>query len=141
MADSNRPRIKAENEVWDVPALDWVAMLQPVIDGGTITAVIGGTLATREVSSTVSTRTQVADNSADVLLLASNANRLGATIFNDSSALVYVGYGTTAVTSSNYSAKLFPNGYLEVPFGFTGQIRGIWATDPGDGSARISELT
>lgn len=29
MADLNRPRIKSENEVWDVGTLSWVAMTQP----------------------------------------------------------------------------------------------------------------
>lgn len=87
------------------------------------------------------TRTQVADNSSDVLILAANTSRLAAQIFNDSSALLYVGLGTTATTATNYTAKVFSNGYYEVPAGFTGQIRGIWATDPNDGAARVTELT
>ena len=32
-------------------------------------------------------------------------------------------------------------GYYEVPFGYTGQLTGIWATDPGDGAARVTEIT
>lgn len=92
-------------------------------------------------SSSSATRTQVADSATDVLVLAANTSRVGATIFNDSSALLYLGLGTTTVTSTNYSLKIFSNGYYEVPFGYTGQIRGIWATDPNDGAARITELT
>jgi hypothetical protein len=30
----SRPRIKNENEVWDIPTLSWVAMLQPATSGG-----------------------------------------------------------------------------------------------------------
>lgn len=126
MADLNRPREKAENYVWSVPALNWVVMTQP------------GSPAS---SATTATRTQVADNAADVLLLAANAARLGGTIANDSSAALYLGLGTTAVTTSNYSVRLVQNAYFEIPFGFTGQIRGIWASDPGDGAARVTELT
>jgi hypothetical protein len=32
-------------------------------------------------------------------------------------------------------------GYYEVPFGYTGQLTGIWASDPNDGSARVTEIT
>ena len=103
--------------------------------------VSSGSITTTEAGAATGTRTQVADNAADVLLLASNASRLGATVFNDSSALLYLGLGTTAVTTTNYTAKVFPNGYYEAPYRFTGQIRGIWATDPGDGGAKVTELT
>ena len=95
----------------------------------------------KETRSATATRTQVADNAADVAILASNANRLGATIYNDSSALLYLGLGTTAASTTNYTARVYPNGYYEVPGNYTGEIRGIWATDPGDGAARVTELT
>lgn len=89
----------------------------------------------------VATRTQVNDTNTDTLLLAANLNRLGAIVVNDSSATLYLGLGATTVTSTNYTTKILPNGYFEIPFSFTGQIRGIWATDPNDGGARITELT
>lgn len=92
-------------------------------------------------TSSTSSRTQVNDSASDVILLASNSSRKGATVFNDSSALLYLGLGTTTVTSTNYSVKIFSNGYYEIPFSFTGEIRGIWATDPNDGAARVTELT
>lgn len=97
-------------------------------------------LPVKHVSGTA-TRTQVADSASDGLILAANAARLGATIWNDSSAILYLGLGTTTVTTTNYTAQLSEGAYYEVPFGFTGQIRGIWATDPGDGAARVTELT
>lgn len=86
------------------------------------------------------TRTTVADSASDVSLLASNANRLGATIANDSSAVLYIALGTTA-SATDYTARVVQYGYYEVPYGYTGAIRGIWASDPGDGAARITELT
>lgn len=85
------------------------------------------------------TTTLVADNSGSVTLLAANANRLGATIANDSSAALYIKLGGTASLTS-YTARVAQYGYYEVPFGYTGVIDGIWATDPGDGAARITEF-
>lgn len=98
------------------------------------------TLATKETRSGTATTTQVADNAASATLLASNANRLGASITNDSSARLYVKLGTTASTT-DYTVSLPQHGYYEVPNNYTGRIDGIWATDPGDGAARITELT
>ena len=95
----------------------------------------------KEIRSATGTRTQIADNAADVELLASNANRLGATFFNDSSASLYLGLGTTVTSATNYTVKLVSCAYYEVPFGFTGQVKGIWASDPGDGACRVTELT
>lgn len=92
-------------------------------------------------TSTTTTRSQVADNAADVLILASNTSRKGASIQNDSSAVLYLGLGTTTVSATNYSARMVQYAYFEVPFNFTGEIRGIWASDPADGAARITEFT
>lgn len=86
-----------------------------------------------------SANTNVADNAANVTLLAANAARLGATIYNDSSATLYLKLGATA-TSSSFTVKMYADDYYEVPFGYTGRIDGIWASAAG-GAARISELT
>jgi len=102
---------------------------------------ISGNLSTKELRAGTSTRSQVADSATDAQILASNTSRLGAAVYNDSSAILYLGVGTTTVTTSNYTCKLFPNGYFEVPAGFTGELRGLWATDPNDGGAKVTELT
>ena len=91
--------------------------------------------------SNVATRSQVADTNSETLILALNVYRIGATVFNDSSALLYLGLGETTVSSTNYTAKVLPGGYFEMPAHFTGQVRGIWAADPNDGGAKITELT
>ena len=91
------------------------------------------------------TQTSVAAANADTLLLSANASRLGAVIANDSSgSLLYVLLGTGAASASNFNYVLSPlqngiPGVLEVPFGYTGQIRGFWLA--AIGNARISELT
>ena len=86
----------------------------------------------------ITTTTSVAASASSVTLLSSNATRLGATIYNDSMALLYIKLGAIASTSS-FEIKLFPLSYYEVPYGYTGQIDGIWS-DTG-GFARIGELT
>lgn len=85
-----------------------------------------------------SATTSVAGSAASVTLLASNAARLGGTIFNDSTAILYVKFGATASTSS-FGYKLYPDGVCDIPAGYTGVIDGIWAS--ATGNARITEFS
>lgn len=84
------------------------------------------------------TSSNVSGSASNVTLLSSNASRKGATIFNDSSSILYVKLGTTASTTS-YTVQLPQNAYYEVPYSYTGNIDGIWAS--ATGAARIVELT
>lgn len=106
----------------------------------TLPVSIAATITTKETRSATGTTSQVADTASSTTLLASNANRLGAAIQNDSSAVLYLKCGTTA-SATDYTARLVQYAYYEVPFNYTGRIDGIWATDPGDGAARITEFT
>jgi hypothetical protein len=90
------------------------------------------------VKSDVSTSFTVAAAIASTALLAINLNRRGATIFNDSTARLYVKFGTAAATS-NFTVILEAGGYYEVPYTYTGAIAGIWTA--ANGNARIEELT
>ena len=83
------------------------------------------------------TLTNVAASVASVALLAANAARIGATIFNDSNARLYVKFGATATTTS-YTVRVAADGYYEAPFGYTGSVDGIWSS--ANGSARVTEL-
>lgn len=85
------------------------------------------------------TVTSQTDQATNVTLLAANAARVGATIYNDSTAILYLKFGATA-SATSFTAKLQPESYFEVPYGYTGIIDGIWASD-ASGSARITELT
>lgn len=80
----------------------------------------------------------VASSATNTTLLSSNSARLGATVYNDSSAILYLKLGATA-TTSDFTIKVFPLSYYEVPFGFTGRVDGFWASV--NGFARIGELT
>lgn len=105
-------------------------------DGASVPVVTN--VPTKEVRAGTPAQSSVAGSASSVSLLASNANRLGATITNDSTATLYVRLGATASTS-NYTVKLTQDAYYEVPYGYTGAIDGIWSA--ASGNARITELT
>lgn len=98
-----------------------------------------GSLAVTLSTATASARTSVAGAAVDTLILAANSNRLGATVYNDSTAILYLALGTAAASTTDFTVKMVAGAYYEVPFGYTGMIRGIWAS--ATGSARIGEVT
>ncbi len=79
----------------------------------------------------------VAASTSNTLLLANNPLRLGATFYNDSSSVLYLKLGSGA-TLTDFTIRIFPVSYYEVPFGYTGEIDGFWVS--ATGSARIGEL-
>lgn len=102
-----------------------------------------GALEVLPAAGSTGTLTNVAGSASSVTVLAANSGRFGATIVNDSSALLYLKFGSTASTTS-YTVVLAgaasaPFAYYEVPFGYTGIITGIWAS--ATGNARVTEVT
>ena len=82
------------------------------------------------------TLTNVASSASNVTLIAANANLKLLTVFNDSTAILYLKYGATASTTS-YTVRIAAGGYFEMPQPiYTGVIDGIWAS--ANGSARIT---
>ena len=90
------------------------------------------------VKSTTTNQTTVAASLTNVVLLTVNANRIGATVFNSSSSILYLILGSTASTTS-FTVQINSGGYYETPFAYSGVIAGIWSG--ADGSAFITELT
>jgi hypothetical protein len=90
------------------------------------------------LQSSTATLSNIAASATSVTLLASNTIRRGASIHNDSNQILYVKFGTTA-SSSSYTVRMVPQAHYEVPFGYTGQIDGIWVS--ANGNARVTELT
>jgi translation elongation factor EF-Tu-like GTPase len=91
------------------------------------------------------TITSVNDTNTSVTILAANRNRKGAAIFNDSTADLYLALADVTASTTNFSVKLGPGDYFELPVGldgtvYQGVIRGIWASDAA-GAARVTELT
>lgn len=84
------------------------------------------------------TNANVSASATSTTLLAANAARVGATIWNDSAAYLYVKMGTTAA-ATDAVVKMSPGSYYEVPFGYDGRIDGIW--EAATGAARVAEWT
>lgn len=95
----------------------------------------------KETTSATGTNTNVASSATSVTILASNANRLGATVFNDSTQVLYLNVGSTAASTTNYTVQMPSNAYYEIPPAhiYTGAITGIWAS--ANGNARVTELS
>lgn len=103
-----------------------------------ITSVSGAVPGLTSTSST-GTETNVASSATDVTILASNTSRKGAAVFNDSTATLYLLLSSGTSTTSLYSVQLGPGGYYEVPYGYTGVIKGLWSS--ATGNARVTEFT
>lgn len=108
------------------------------IASGTVVPV-SGTVSVKNNSSVTGTQTSVASSATDVTILASNVNRLGATVFNDSTQILYLLLASGTSSNTNYTVQLTTLTYYEVPFGYTGVIKGLWAS--ANGNARVTELT
>ena len=83
--------------------------------------------------------TSVTSSLSSVTLLAAIANRLHATITNDSNSRLFVKLGATASLTS-FTVRLSADEVYEVPAGYTGIIDGIW-NPQASGFARVTELT
>lgn len=99
---------------------------------------IAATVAVKEVRSTTPTTTSPAVTNSNTSILASNSNRLGATIYNEGAAICYMILGSTATTTS-YTIQIQVGGYYEVPFAYTGAIAGI--TSAGTAQLRVTEIS
>ena len=100
----------------------------------------GTFLVQNNATSSSAATTSVANSVTSVTLLASNASRKSASIFNDDTAAsLYVKLGATA-SATSYKIKIAPGGYFELPSPvYTGVVDGI--ATAATGSARISEET
>lgn len=89
---------------------------------------------TRPSVASVST---VAASATSVTLAALNTNRVWLSIYNDSTAILYVKTGATA-SSSSYTVQMAGGSYYEFPQPcYTGVVDGIWAS--ATGHARMTE--
>lgn len=122
-------------------ASDNTAFSTNAIQSGTWTVQPGNTANTTpwliRQKSTTPTTTNVASSATNVTILASNANRIAAQIYNDSTQILYLKFGTTA-SSTSFTVPLAAATYFEVPGGYTGNIDGIWVS--ANGNARVTEI-
>lgn len=85
---------------------------------------------------TTATLTNVASSATNVNLFAASGNDRMRTIFNESTAVLFVKFGATASLTS-YTVQVAAGGFLEfaTPL-YAGQVDGIWAS--ANGSARLT---
>jgi len=88
----------------------------------------------------VATLSNLASATASATALAANANRIGATFYNDDANGVYLKFGATA-SATSYTILMASGTYYELPAPvYRGVIDALWVAD-GAGSLRITELT
>lgn len=118
------------NNIGDVDVLT----LPVAYDAGTSSAT---TQRVAVASGATATSANVASSATSVTLLAASTSRLGATFFNDSTALLYLKFGATA-SATSYAVQIPSNGYYELPGPhiYNGIIDGIWAS--ANGNCRVT---
>jgi len=84
------------------------------------------------------TESNVGGSNTTVTLLAANTSRVTASVFNDSTSALYI-LASAGASTTNFSVKVLPGGYFEVPSGYRGILTGIW--DSATGNARVTEYT
>ena len=106
------------------------------ITGGTAIPVSGSLNIDK---SSTGTMTSVAAATSSTTLLASNANRVSASFYNDGSSMLFLALSATAASQTAFTIRVLPNSYIDLPINYTGQINGIW--NGTNGSVRITEWT
>lgn len=91
-------------------------------------------------TSSTATITSAAGSASSVVLSASNTNRKGWYVFNDSTAILYLAFAATSAINA-YTVQIPANSFYEMPPEpvYTGTLSGIWSA--ANGNARITELS
>lgn len=89
-------------------------------------------------TSSAASATTVASATTSTSLIGANVNRKGLTIYNSSTANLFIDFAGT-VSTAVFAVRIDPNGYYELPFNYTGAISAIWSA--ANGSALVRELT
>lgn len=114
-----------------------VQVVEGIVDGFPVN--VSGAFAVSIAQPSAAVVSSVVAAVVSVTLLAANAARKGAIIFNDSTADLFLKLGATA-SSASFTIKLLNGQSFTLPFpAYTGVIDGIWGAAVGN--ARITELT
>jgi hypothetical protein len=94
---------------------------------------ISGSINVGATASAVSAFTSV----TSAVIGAANANRKLLAIFNEGAGFLYIVYGASAASVTNYSVRLNAGEYLEIDR-YSGEVRAIFGSA---GTARVTEVT
>jgi len=86
--------------------------------------------------------TAPAASATDIEIVAAVSDREGLVIFNDSVQTLYIRFGSSAASLSDWSVKLLPGDLYEIGNNITyyGAVHGIWAAADASGKARVTEF-
>lgn len=107
------------------------------------TTTVTGTVATSELPAGTGASNNVASSATNVTILAANVARLGGTVANDSTAILYLKLGASS-SATSYTVQMAGStslgiSYYELPYKYSGIVTGTWAS--ATGNARVTELT
>lgn len=92
----------------------------------------------KEYRAANSTVTRVASLATTATLLAANANRSGATFYNESTSILYLKLGATASLTS-YTRQVAAGASYDVPAYYSGIIDGLWSA--AQGAVQVTEIS
>lgn len=109
------------------------------VDGSGVTQPVSGTVTAGPNTVSSATLSNVSASASSVTVIASNASRKGAVIYNDSTVNLRIKFGSTA-SATSFTYLIGPGQTWEMPISvlYTGIITGIW--DSATGTARVTEL-
>jgi hypothetical protein len=107
---------------------------------GIWTTLIAGLIVT-PVRSATGTETDVASNVADTVILAANANRKGGTVYNEGASILYLLLSNAVSSATKYTVAMAAGSYYEIPFNYTGVLKGLWVAAAAGNNARVTEFT
>lgn len=85
---------------------------------------------------TTATLANVASSGSSVTVFAAEATVNARTVYNDSTQVLYLKFGTTA-SATSYTVQLAAGAYYEFPQPvYAGRVDGIWAS--ANGNARVT---
>jgi len=86
------------------------------------------------------TLANVASSATSVTIFSANSQAVARALWNDSTAVLYLKFGTAAASTTSYTVQLVAGAYYEFtqPL-YGGAVTGIWAS--ANGNARTTEVT
>jgi hypothetical protein len=99
-----------------------------------------GALRVETNPATAATLTNVTSSTTSKTIVAANANRRGLIVFNDSTSIMYLSYGTQTTSATAFSVKIAAGAsyLLDVPL-YNGAMTGVWVT--ATGTARVTDIS
>lgn len=115
-------------------SIDTATRMKPVPGKMNVTNPDGSAITPKTNTSSQDSRTI---GTTPAVILSPNTNRIGATIYNEGTAVCYMKLGTDASTTS-YTLQIANGGYYELPYRYTGPIEGV--TSSSTALLRVTEI-